>query len=91
MFKVFKKFFISLNLPYSIKRGETVALSVVVFNYMSQGVTATVTLDNSRKEFEFAEPHTQIYRNKGCPLGTICSLFLLRINCHNDRLSRFRH
>ncbi|KAJ6642136.1 CD109 antigen [Pseudolycoriella hygida] len=66
-FKVFKKFFISLNLPYSIIRGETIALSIVVFNYMPQSVTATVTLDNSRKEFEFADPFTQIYKDKGCP------------------------
>ncbi|KAJ6643551.1 CD109 antigen [Pseudolycoriella hygida] len=67
VFKVFKNFFISLNLPYSIKRGETIALSIVVFNYMSQKVTAKVTLDNSRKEFEFVDPLTQVYKQKGCP------------------------
>lgn len=66
-FKVFKKFFISLNLPYSIKRGETIALSIIVFNYMAQNVTATVTLDNTLKEFEFADPFTQVYKDKGCP------------------------
>lgn len=69
VFKVFKQFFISLNLPYSIKRGETIALSIVIFNYMSQKVTAKVTLDNSRKEFEFVDPFTQAYKNKGCPPG----------------------
>lgn len=76
VFRTFRKFFISLDLPYSIKCGETIALSVVVFNYLSQGVTATVTLDNARKEFEFAEPFTQIYKNKGCPLGKIILLKL---------------
>ncbi|KAG4076804.1 hypothetical protein HA402_009150 [Bradysia odoriphaga] len=66
VFKVFKSFFISLNLPYSVKRGETIALSIVVFNYMSEKVTARVTLDNSRKEFEFVDPISQAYKNKGC-------------------------
>lgn len=69
VFKVFKQFFISLNLPYSIKRGETIALSIVVFNYLSQSVTAKVTLDNSRKEFEFVDPLTEAYKKKGCPPG----------------------
>lgn len=68
-FKVFKSFFVSLNLPYSVKRGETIALSIVIFNYMAQKVTARVTLDNSRKEFEFVDPLTQAYKNKGCPRG----------------------
>lgn len=36
---------------------------------MSQNVTAAVTLDNSRKEFEFADPFTQVYKDKGCPQG----------------------
>ncbi|XP_037049174.1 CD109 antigen-like [Bradysia coprophila] len=66
VFKVFKSFFISLNLPYSVKRGETIALSIVVFNYMAEKVTVRVTLDNSRKEFEFVDPISQAYKNKGC-------------------------
>ena len=31
----FKPFFVSLNLPYSTKRGEEFALQVTVFNYLS--------------------------------------------------------
>lgn len=81
VFKVFKQFFISLNLPYSIKRGETIALSIVVFNYMSQKVTASVKLDNSRKEFEFVDPLTQLYKNKGCPPGII---LFDKINCNKS-------
>lgn len=69
VFKVFKKFFVSLNLPYSVKRGEAVLIQIVVFNYLPKTVTAKVTLDNSRKQFEFVDPHTQAYKDKGCPLG----------------------
>jgi CD109 antigen len=54
-FNVFQPFFVSTNLPYSIKRGEVVAIPVVVFNYMEGDQRAEVTLFNSENEFEFAE------------------------------------
>ena len=34
--RVFRPFFIRLNLPYSVKRGEKFALQVLVFNYMDR-------------------------------------------------------
>lgn len=34
--EVFRPFFIRLNLPYSVKRGENLALQVLVFNYMPE-------------------------------------------------------
>ncbi|KAG4071650.1 hypothetical protein HA402_011804 [Bradysia odoriphaga] len=68
VFKVFKNFFISLNLPYSVKRGEAVLLQIVIFNYLPQKVTTKVTLDNSLQQFEFVDPERQAYRDKGCPL-----------------------
>ena len=36
--KVFRPFFLSLNLPYSVTRGEQVILHVLVFNYLGQDV-----------------------------------------------------
>ncbi|MFH4980299.1 hypothetical protein AB6A40_007008 [Gnathostoma spinigerum] len=41
---VFRPFFIRLNLPYSVKRGEKFALQVLVFNYMDTEQDVTVTL-----------------------------------------------
>ncbi|ESN94945.1 hypothetical protein HELRODRAFT_180052 [Helobdella robusta] len=41
---VIKPFFISLNLPYSIVRGEEFALQVTVFNYFGQDLEAQVKL-----------------------------------------------
>lgn len=58
--QVFQPFFVSTNLPYSIKRGEVVAIPIVVFNYMDQDVTAEVTLDNVGQEFEFTEISNEI-------------------------------
>lgn len=48
-------FFITLNYPYSVKRGETVSIEVIVFNYMKNDANATVTLFNDNKEFDFTE------------------------------------
>ncbi|XP_012262615.2 CD109 antigen-like isoform X2 [Athalia rosae] len=69
--KVFQPFFISLNLPYSIIRGEIVAIPIVVFNYLDKDVTAEVVLENAG-QFEFAEisnevhdtPKLELYRKK---------------------------
>lgn len=57
---VFQPFFISLNLPYSIKRGEAVAIQIVVFNYMDAGVSATVTLENPEQEFVYSDPSNEV-------------------------------
>ena len=58
--KVFQPFFISLNLPYSIKRGEVVSVPIVVFNYLNKELDTEVTLHNENQEFEFAEITNEI-------------------------------
>ncbi|XP_037050047.1 CD109 antigen-like [Bradysia coprophila] len=58
--KVFQPFFVSLNLPYSIKRGEAVAIQIVVFNYMDETVSASVTLENSEQEFVYSDPSNEV-------------------------------
>lgn len=58
--EVFQPFFVSLNLPYSIKRGEVVSVPIVVFNYMEQDVNAEVTLHNEDQDFEFVEPTNEV-------------------------------
>ncbi len=58
--KVFQPFFISLNLPYSIKRGEAVAIQIVVFNYMDNAVSAQVTLENAEQEFVYSDPSNEV-------------------------------
>lgn len=51
--KVFQPFFISLNLPYSVKRGEVVAIPVILFNYLDTDLVADLTLHNPNGDFEF--------------------------------------
>ena len=52
--KVFRQFFVSLDLPYSVIRGEVVSIPIVVFNYFTEDLTAEVTLKNDG-EFEFTD------------------------------------
>jgi CD109 antigen len=66
-FNVFQPFFVSTNLPYSIKRGEVVSIPILVFNYLDQDQETEVTLFNSEGEFEFAEVNdeeNQVKRRK---------------------------
>ena len=52
---VFQPFFVSTNLPYSIKRGEVVSIPFAVFNYLGTDQNVVVKLFNSDREFEFVE------------------------------------
>uniref|UniRef100_A0A8W7PEI2 TEP1-F n=1 Tax=Anopheles coluzzii TaxID=1518534 RepID=A0A8W7PEI2_ANOCL len=50
---VFMPFFLSIDLPYSVKLGETIRIPVVVFNYMDADQLADVIFYNNDDEFEF--------------------------------------
>ncbi|XP_059169325.1 CD109 antigen-like [Physella acuta] len=47
--KVFRPFFVSLNLPYSVTRGEQLALQANVFNYLADDMQVRVTLVKSKR------------------------------------------
>ncbi|XP_031621506.1 CD109 antigen-like [Contarinia nasturtii] len=53
--KVLQPFFVSLNLPYSVKRNEVVAIPAVLFNYLETDLTAELTLHNENGDFEFVD------------------------------------
>ena len=58
-----------MNLPYSVIRGEIVAIPIVVFNYMNKDLTVEVVLENNG-EFEFAEVSNEVHetRSKFCQI-----------------------
>ncbi|ODM93569.1 hypothetical protein Ocin01_13117 [Orchesella cincta] len=58
--RVFRPFFLSLNIPYSIVKGEAVGIQVLVHNYMTRDVVADVTLDNSQNQFSFTEDENEV-------------------------------
>nr|BAR45612.1 thioester-containing protein 1 [Scolopendra japonica] len=49
--QIFRPFFVTLNLPYSVVRGETLALQALVFNYMTENLMVWLTLENENNEF----------------------------------------
>lgn len=51
---VFLPFFISMELPYSVKRNEVVNQTIVIFNYLKQSQKATVTVAKDSK-FEIVD------------------------------------
>jgi CD109 antigen len=50
---VFMPFFVALNLPYSVKRGESVAIEVIVFNYGESDLTDVFVTLHSNSDFRF--------------------------------------
>ncbi|XP_055917646.1 CD109 antigen isoform X5 [Eupeodes corollae] len=58
--RTFIPFFISTNLPYSVKRGEVISIPLVIFNYMDKNLDCEVSLDNSDREFDFTEATNEV-------------------------------
>lgn len=79
---VFQPFFVSLNLPYSVKRGEVVAVPVVLFNYLEQDVTTDIVIENEHGDYEFVddgEEHTLRKRQVTVASNTgVSTTFLVR-------------
>ncbi|XP_040839571.1 CD109 antigen isoform X1 [Ochotona curzoniae] len=47
--QAFQPFFIYLNLPYSVIRGEEFALEVILFNYLQDAIEVKITIEKSDK------------------------------------------
>lgn len=58
--QVFQPFFVSLNLPYSVKRGEVISIPVGVFNYLDDDFDVEVTLHNTDQELEFVQMANEV-------------------------------
>ncbi|XP_046805127.1 CD109 antigen-like [Lucilia cuprina] len=54
-----QQFFISTNLPYSVKRGEIVTIPITIFNYSNQTLETEVVLHNNNQEFYFMDSKTE--------------------------------
>jgi Alpha-2-macroglobulin family len=72
---VFKPFFVSLSLPYLVRRGELIYLSVQVFNYLGQKQQVTIEMSNEAQQFQFTN-NTSGMKSKHDPSG----MYLLNYN-----------
>lgn len=54
--KVFMPFFIQINLPVHLKRGEVLQQDIIIFNYLNQTQNVTVSVLRNDKEFDVLDP-----------------------------------
>jgi CD109 antigen len=59
---VFKSFFISTTLPYSVKRGEALTMSIQVFNYLAKDQEVLVKVSNAALQFDFTDDNNSDLR-----------------------------
>jgi len=45
--EVFQPFYVRVDVPYLVRRGESVAIQMVVYNYLNREIRAVVTLENT--------------------------------------------
>ncbi|KAJ6219175.1 hypothetical protein RDWZM_004987 [Blomia tropicalis] len=57
---VFRPFFIKLSLPYSIIRGESVSIPVLIYNYQNKPINAEIVMENEKDEFDFPNAANEI-------------------------------
>lgn len=74
--EIFQPFYVRVDLPYLVRRGEAVAIQMVVYNYLTREISAEVTLENTQDSaFLFgnknvneiddgSEPDIELYRTK---------------------------
>lgn len=58
--KTFQSFFVSIRLPYSVKRGEVINVPALVFNYLPKQLDVDVVLSNEDNEYEFVDPSNEV-------------------------------
>ncbi|XP_055965928.1 CD109 antigen [Sorex fumeus] len=61
--QAFQPFFIFLNLPYSVIRGEEFALEVTIFNYLKEATEVKVTIEKS-DQFEILMTSNEVNATK---------------------------
>lgn len=63
---VFQPFFVKVDLPHAVKRGEAVAVQMIVYNYLEKEISAEVTLENpGGKSFTFGSKHPNEVQDEG--------------------------
>ena len=45
--EIFQPFYVRVDVPYLVRRGETVAIQMVVYNYLTREISSDVTLENT--------------------------------------------
>ncbi|KAK2162981.1 hypothetical protein LSH36_88g05020 [Paralvinella palmiformis] len=73
--QAFKPFFVTMDLPYSIIRGEEFELKIIVQNYLKSSVDVKITLEKSKDYFKVSPPSggkyqfAKVWTDIGVPPG----------------------
>ncbi|XP_013108377.2 thioester-containing protein 1 allele R1 isoform X3 [Stomoxys calcitrans] len=57
--EAFQPFFISVSLPYSVKRGEIVIIPATIFNYLQQSHPTEIIMENNSEHFQLMDDENQ--------------------------------
>ena len=67
--ELFQPFYVLANMPYRVKVGETLAVEMVVFNYLNKEISAEVTLENPNGSgFKFGSANPNAIEESSSPL-----------------------
>ncbi|XP_016958760.1 alpha-1-macroglobulin-like [Drosophila biarmipes] len=58
--RTFQPFFVSIRLPFSVKRGEAISVPALVFNYLQKDLDVELTLVNEDDEFDFVDACNEV-------------------------------
>ncbi|XP_017126612.1 alpha-2-macroglobulin-like [Drosophila elegans] len=58
--RTFQPFFVSVRLPYSVKRGEVINVPALVFNYLPKQLDVELTLGNEDAEYDFVDASNEV-------------------------------
>lgn len=58
-----RPFFVSIDLPYSVKRGEVLTVPVAVHNNLNRDLDTDITFYNEEQEFDFVEMNDEMGDN----------------------------
>ncbi|KAI8033415.1 hypothetical protein M5D96_013817 [Drosophila gunungcola] len=58
--RTFQPFFVSVRLPYSVKRGEVINVPALVFNYLPKQLDVELTLANEDAEYDFVDASNKV-------------------------------
>ncbi|QQP52137.1 CD109 antigen, partial [Caligus rogercresseyi] len=70
--EVFQPFYVQVDIPPSIKLGETLSVQMVVYNYLKEDISASIVLEGREEEFVFGEADPY-YSDEDYQIGNIVS------------------
>jgi hypothetical protein len=86
--RVFQPFFVDLNLPVALTRGDEVAVPVVVYNYLDEPQTVELSLDTDAPWFELLDqPLKRVELAAGQVQSTSYQLRVRQVGRHELRVT----